>query len=116
MADSTEHIKKSVRLYLLIGTILFIFTGVTVAVATLPALDFGVHGFDKMDMWIGLCIASFKACLVGAIFMHLNHEKKAIYWIFFGGIVFFVFMIILIVCAKHDPIHFGGFDLGLPIK
>jgi hypothetical protein len=46
--------------------------------------------------------------------MHLNHEKKAIYWIFFGAIVFFAFMIILIMAAKSDPIHYNGFNFGLP--
>lgn len=114
MADSPELIKKSIKTYTLIGLVLFIFTGVTVAVATVPALDIGVHGFDKWDMILGLLIASFKATLVGYIFMHLNHEKKAIYWIFFGAIVFFAFMIILIMSAKSDPIHYNGFRFGLP--
>ena len=114
MADSPELIKKSIKTYTLIGLVLFIFTGVTVAVATRPELDIGVHGFDKWDMILGLIIASFKATLVGYIFMHLNHEKKAIYWIFFGAIVFFAFMIVLIMSSKGDPIHFHGFNLGLP--
>jgi caa(3)-type oxidase subunit IV len=114
MADSPELIKKSIKTYTLIGLVLFIFTGVTVAVATVPALDIGVHGFDVWDMILGLAIASFKATLVGYIFMHLNHEKKAIYWIFFGAIVFFAFMIILIMAAKSDPIHYNGFNFGLP--
>lgn len=114
MADSPELIKKSIKTYTLIGLVLFIFTGVTVAVATVPALDIGVHGFDVWDMILGLAIASFKATLVGYIFMHLNHEKKAIYWIFFGAIVFFAFMIILIMVAKSDPIHYNGFNFGLP--
>jgi caa(3)-type oxidase subunit IV len=114
MADSVEHIKKTARLYLLIGAVLFIFTGVTVAVAKIPMLDVGKHGFDTMDMILGLAIASFKAYLVGYIFMHLNHEKKAIYWIFFGAIMFFGFMIFLFMFAKYDPIHFNGFQLGIP--
>jgi caa(3)-type oxidase subunit IV len=114
MADSPELIKKSIKTYTLIGLVLFIFTGVTVAVATVPALDIGVHGFDVWDMILGLAIASFKATLVGYIFMHLNHEKKAIYLIFFGAIVFFAFMIILIMAAKSDPIHYNGFNFGLP--
>lgn len=114
MADSPELIKKSIKMYIIIGLVLFIFTGVTVAVATVPALDIGVHGFDTMDMILGLTIASFKATLVGYIFMHLNHEKKAIYWIFFGAFVFFGFMICLFMFAKFDPIHFNGFNLGLP--
>jgi hypothetical protein len=33
MADSIEHIKKTAKIYVAIGLILFIFTGVTVAVA-----------------------------------------------------------------------------------
>ena len=114
MADSPELIKKSIKTYTLIGLVLFIFTGVTVAVATVPALDIGVHGFDAWDMILGLAIASFKATLVGYIFMHLNHEKKAIYWIFFGAIMFFGFMIFLFMFAKYDPIHFNGFQLGIP--
>ena len=114
MADSPELIKESIKTYTLIGLVLFIFTGVTVAVATVPALDIGVHGFDVWDMILGLAIASFKATLVGYIFMHLTHEKKAIYWIFFGAIVFFAFMIILIMAAKSDPIHYNGFNFGLP--
>lgn len=114
MADSPEQIKKSIKVYSVIGLVLFIFTGVTVAVATIPALDIGVHGFDMWDMILGLLIASFKATLVGYIFMHLNHEKKAIYWIFFGALVFFAFMIILIMAAKSDPIHYNGFRFGLP--
>jgi caa(3)-type oxidase subunit IV len=114
MADSIEDIKKTAVTYLAIGLILFIFTGVTVAVAVIPALDVGEHGFDKWDMILGLSIATFKSSLVGYIFMHLNHEKKAIYWIFFGALVFFVFMIFLFIFAKSDPIRFHGFNLGLP--
>ncbi|TAE92993.1 MAG: hypothetical protein EAZ81_01255 [Verrucomicrobia bacterium] len=114
MADSPEQIKKSIKTYTIIGLVLFLFTGITVAVATVPALDIGVHGFDVWDMILGLLIASFKATLVGYVFMHLNHEKKAIYWIFFGSMVFFAFMIALIMSAKSDPIHFNGFNFGLP--
>jgi caa(3)-type oxidase subunit IV len=114
MADSIEQIKKTAKIYVAIGLILFIFTGVTVAVAMVPALDVGKHGFDKWDMILGLSIATFKSTLVAYVFMHLNHEKKAIYWIFFGALVFFAFMIFLFMFAKSDPIHFQGFNLGLP--
>ena len=114
MADSIEHIKKTAKIYVAIGLILFIFTGVTVAVAVIPALDVGDHDFDKWDMMLGLSIATFKSTLVAYVFMHLNHEKKAIYWIFFGALVFFAFMIFLFMFAKSDPIHFQGFNLGLP--
>ena len=77
----TASVRKSLRLYLLIGLILFSGTAATVAVATIPALDIGEHGFDKWDMMLGLLIASFKASLVAAVFMHLNHEKRLVYWL-----------------------------------
>lgn len=108
MADTPEAINKSLKLYGLIGAVLFVFTGVTVAVATIPALDIGVHGFDKADAILGIAIATFKASLVAFIFMHLNHEKKAIYWIFFGAMLFGLALILLFAFAFYDPITFDG--------
>ena len=108
MADSPEAIKKSIKLYTIIGLLLFVFTGITVAVATVPALDFGGHGFDAYDAVIGIAIASFKASLVALIFMHLNHEKKAIYWIFLGALAFGLILILLFAFGFLDPITFDG--------
>ena len=78
MADTPEAIKKSVRTYMFVGGILFLGTVITVLIATVPALDFGRHGFDAMDCVLGLTIATIKASLVAFLFMHLNHEKKAV--------------------------------------
>ncbi len=89
----------------MVGAILFIGTVVTVMVATIPALDVGHHGFDAMDAILGLAIAATKASLVAAVFMHLNHEKKAVYWIFGSGIVFVIALFGLIALAKYDPIQ-----------
>lgn len=108
MADSPEAIKKSIKLYTFIGLLLFVFTGITVAVATVPALDFGKHGFDRVDAIIGVAIAAFKASLVALIFMHLNHEKKSIYYIFIGGLCFGVTLILLFAYSFLDPITFDG--------
>lgn len=108
MADTPEAIKKSQKLYLLIGAVLFIFTVVTVAVATVPALDIGRHGFDTADMILGLAIAAFKASLVGAIFMHLNHEKGMVYFVFGLGIVFGIALMALTAWAFLDPIEYGS--------
>jgi len=102
MADTTEAVKKSIRTYLVIGALLFVFTVITVAVASFEFLDFGIHGFDWVDAIIGLAIATFKATLVAAVFMHLNHEKKAVYWIFGSGIVFVIGLFGLIGLAKWD--------------
>lgn len=108
MADSVEEIKKAQKLYILIGAVLFVFTVVTVAVATQPWLDFGGHGFDMADMVIGLLIATFKAGLVCAIFMHLNHEKKLIYYVFGLGLVLAFFLMALTAFHYVDPIEYGN--------
>ena len=78
-AAAPEAVKKTLRLYLMVGIILFCGTIATVAVATVPFLDIGAHGFDKWDALLGLRIAATKATLVAAIFMHLNHERPMIY-------------------------------------
>ncbi len=105
MADTPEAIRKSLRTYLMIGAILFAGTVFTVMVATVPMLDVGRHGFDWKDAVLGLLIAGTKASLVAAIFMHLNHEKKAIYWIFFGSFIFVTALYGLTALAKNNPIH-----------
>jgi caa(3)-type oxidase subunit IV len=114
MADSPEAIQKSLRLYKLIGGVLFLGTVITVMVATVPWLDVGGHGFDVWDMILGLAIATVKASLVAAIFMHLNHEKSLIYWLFGFGIVAAFFMLALIGLAKWDMTHYNGFNNGIP--
>ena len=113
MADSPEEIKSHFKQYLVVGGILFGGTLLTVAVATVPALDIGGHGFDKDDAILGMCIATVKASLVAIIFMHLNHEKKAIYWIFLGALCFAAMLIGLFGLAICDPITF---DALLPAK
>jgi caa(3)-type oxidase subunit IV len=102
--DTPEAIKKTTRLYLLIGLVLFICTGLTVAVASFEILDVGQHGFDKWDCILGLLIATFKASLVAFIFMHLNHEKKAVYWLFGSGLCMVCSLAFLTALAMWDPI------------
>ena len=113
MADSPEAIKKSLRTYLKVGAVLFAGTVITVLVATVPALDVGRHGFDPWDMILGLGIASTKATLVALIFMHLNHERRMIYFLFGLGILMAIFLFFLTWLAFEDPIFFDGFYLGL---
>lgn len=107
MADSVEEIKKRQRLFLYVGLILFFFTIVTVAVATVPALDFGGHGFDHVDAILGLAIATFKASLVMLIFMHLSSEKKTIY-VLIGICSSLAFSLLALTgWAFEDPIEYG---------
>ncbi len=109
MADSPEAIKRHIKLYLLIGATLFACTLLTVAVAKFEFLDFGERGFDHVDATIGLLIALFKATLVALIFMHLNHEKKMVYWLFGLGIIFGIALMAITGFAFSDPIEFEGF-------
>lgn len=104
MADTPEAIKKSVRTYMFVGGLLFLGTIITVLVATVPMFDVGGHGFDKWDAILGLFIATVKASLVAFIFMHLNHEKKAVYWLFGSSLVMVCSLAFLTALAMGDPI------------
>jgi len=104
MADSVEEIQKSKKIYLAVFGALLVGTVLTVLVATVEALDVGRHGFDKWDAVLGLLIATIKATLVALIFMHLNHEKKAIYWIFINALLLCAAMFGLLFLAKYSPI------------
>lgn len=104
MAGSIEEIQKSKKTYLMVFGALLVGTVLTVLVATVEALDVGKHGFDKWDAIVGLLIATTKAALVALIFMHLNHEKKAIYWIFINALLLCAVMFGLLFLAKYSPI------------
>jgi len=108
MADSVEEIQKAKKLYLIILGALFVGTILTVAVATIPALDIGGHGLDKYDIILGLIIASVKASLVMYVFMHLNHEKPLIYFFYGLAILMAFFCMWLIGWSKSDPIQYGN--------
>jgi len=89
-------------LYLGIGITLLVFTLITVGLAY---VDFdkmlGGHGWNII---IALVVASFKVCLVGAIFMHLKGEKKTI-WRFLYFTAFFVAGLFLLTLLHYaDPI------------
>ena len=109
--NSPEEIAKTKRAFLVVGGILGVCTVLTVAVAVIPALDFGEHGFSTADAVLGLAIATFKASCVALIFMHLKFgkwEKPTILWTFFGSLFFAAIMIALIALADFNPITFKG--------
>lgn len=102
--DEQLAARRAAHLYLFVGLILFFGTITTWAVATLPQLDFGKHGFDAWDCVIGLCIASIKASLVAAVYMHLNHEKRTVYMLIGIGVVMVTFLAVLLALADHSRI------------
>ena len=84
--------------------ILFVFTGITVWIATVDL------GSMTMNITVGLIIATFKATLVALIFMHLNHEKGLIYQILLYTFFFFLGLMVLTILTLYDPVFFSGFD------
>ena len=84
--DLAHHIipYRNVFIYLLIGTAL------TVAASY---LEFNVRDSIAGAVFVGLTIATIKGYLVAANFMHLNSEKKMIYWILMLT-VFFLFLLL----------------------
>jgi caa(3)-type oxidase subunit IV len=100
--DHAHDVAKHVKGYLMVGALLIVFTGITVA---LSYVDFdemiGGHGWNFI---IAMVVATFKAGLVAAIFMHLKGEKWTI-WKFLLFTVFFcagLFFLTLLHWA--DPI------------
>jgi caa(3)-type oxidase subunit IV len=84
--DIAHHIThyRNVFVYLLIGTAL------TVAASY---LEFNVKDSIAGAIFIGLLIASIKGYLVAANFMHLNSEKKMIYWILMLTVFFLILLL-----------------------
>ena len=102
--DPAEHeeyahnVQKHVKGYLMVGAALLFCTALTVA---LSYVDFGTR---KANMAVAMLVATFKAGLVAAIFMHLAAEKRLIYrvLVFTGFFVFALFW--LTYLAWSNPI------------
>jgi caa(3)-type oxidase subunit IV len=102
MHTDTASVKKSIRTYLMIGVALLVFTGITVA-ANLVHLP--VH----WAITVAMIIASIKASMVAAIFMHLNHERQWIYGSLLLTVAFFVVLMTIPIFTNNDhigtPVH-----------
>lgn len=99
---AAHDVSKHVKGYLMVGGLLFVLTGVTV---WLSYVDFdkmfGGHGWNII---IAMIVATFKAGLVAAIFMHLKGERITI-WRFLIFTMFFAFgMFMLTWLHESDPI------------
>lgn len=105
MSEETHDWGKHKRTYLMVGIALFIFTGVTIALALVPAFDVGPPGPTPGDYVLGLAVATTKASLVAVIFMHLNHERGLIYKTLVFTVLFFIALMVLTLFAKFDPIR-----------
>jgi caa(3)-type oxidase subunit IV len=92
--DVSKHIKK----YLMVGGALMILTVITVA---LSYFDFGSH---NANIAVGMLVATFKAGLVAAIFMHLSAERHLVYQILIFTTFFVLGLFWLTYLAWYDPV------------
>jgi cytochrome c oxidase subunit 4 len=86
-----------VRTYLLVFALLMVLLAVTV---TVSLFDLGM-----LNLFVALSIATVKAGLIMAYFMHLRYSSKLI-WIF-AGLGFFG-LVIMILIAMGDYVARGG--------
>ena len=105
--NSPEAIKASVRIYMMVFGALAVLTAVTVGVSYIPGLSFGAAAV------IALAVASFKASLVAAYFMHLKGEVNAVRWSLMLTAIFFVAVMFLPVATYTDAPHT---DVSLPLE
>lgn len=97
--EHTGHdVSKHIRGYLMVGGTLLLFTAITVF------LSYVNFGTQKANVAIALLVATFKAGLVAAIFMHLSSEKRMIYRILIFTFFFVSGLFWLIYLAWYDPI------------
>jgi caa(3)-type oxidase subunit IV len=97
--DHAAHdVAKHIRAYLMVGGTLLLFTGITVA------LSYVNFGTQKANVAVAMLVATFKAGLVAAIFMHLSSEKRIIYRILIFTVFFVLGLFFLTYLAWYDPI------------
>lgn len=94
-----HDVSKEVRKYLLVFAALIVGTIITVWVSY---FDFGSA---RANIIVALVIASVKASLVGAFFMHLIDERKLVYGVL-GATVFFFIGLMYLTLWSSDPASF----------
>lgn len=88
MSHSTpEAVHRQVKIYIAVFIALALLTVITVAVGYL-------HLPFREAVIVALFIATIKASLVAAFFMHLSSEKKIIYSMLILAIFFFAFLLV----------------------
>ena len=102
--DPREHeeyaheVSRHVRGYLMVGGTLLLFTALTVF------LSYVNFGSQKANVAVAMLVATFKAGLVAAIFMHLSAEKRMIYRILIFTVFFALGLFWLTYLAWYDPV------------
>ena|ERR1700730_10177731 len=99
MHSDPAEIKKSVRAYMTVFVVLMVFTLLTVAASRF-------HFAVPIAITIALIIAAMKGSMVAAVFMHLSHERKAIYGALLLTLVFFIVLLAIPVLGYLDRVRY----------
>ena len=98
MSDAhADDIGKHVKTYFMVFGALMAFTIITVGVSYL-------HLETHEAILVALFIATIKGSLVALFFMHLNHERKLIYYALCLTAVFFLFLMTIPLATILDKI------------
>jgi cytochrome c oxidase subunit 4 len=97
MHSDPADIRKSVRSYLTVFASLIVFTVLTV-IASL------FHFAVPIAITVALIIAIMKGSMVATVFMHLSHEKQAIYGTLVLTVFFFVVLLFIPILTMLDHI------------
>ena len=98
----SEHHVVPVRTYLIIFSLLMVFTALTVTVAK--------YDFGTLNILIALTIASIKATLVILFFMHVYYSSKLTKVVIGAGIFWFAILIIMTITDYRAR---SGWHVGL---
>lgn len=96
-SHDAEHVAKHVKGYLLVGALLLIFTGITVWLS--------YFNLGEWNIGVAMIVATFKASLVAAIFMHLKGERATIWRFLFFTAIFVAGLFFLTGLHHADPIR-----------
>jgi caa(3)-type oxidase subunit IV len=97
MHSEADHVKNSIRTYVMVGAALFVFTGITVAVNQ-------IHLAVPFAITVALIIAATKGSMVASVFMHLSNEKKWIYGALLLTVMFFAVLLFVPLFTVLDGI------------
>jgi cytochrome c oxidase subunit 4 len=98
MHSDPAEVKKSVRSYITVFVMLMVFTVLTVAAASF-------HFVVPVAITVALVIATLKGSMVAGVFMHLLHEKPAIYGALLLTLVFFIVLLFIPLLTVMDRVH-----------
>src|SRR5262249_59479676 len=98
MNSDPAEVHKSVRSYLIVFGALLVCTLLTVAA---NRLQFAV----PLAITIALIIATVKGSMVAGVFMHLSHEKQAIYGALLLTLVFFIVLLFVPILTVMDRVR-----------